>query len=164
MLRLFIEPVSMGFAELYRKAADAYNSTPPTERNSGFDLHCDIADVNNKYSAYAALVGQGCRAVALDKDGAPRAFWLSPRSSISKTPLQLANSLGLIDATYRGWKSSLWMRCRVRIRHAERADLDPLGQREWVQRQWHENQMESNGHPVLRAPPKVSAYLIQVNC
>ena len=102
MLRLFIEPVSMGFAELYRKAADAYNSTPPTERNSGFDLHCDIADVNNKYSAYAALVGQGCRAVALDKDGNPRAFWLSPRSSISKTPLQLANSLGLIDGTYRG--------------------------------------------------------------
>ena len=102
MLRLFIEPVSMGFAELYRKAADAYNSTPPTERNSGFDLHCDIADVNNKYSAYAALVGQGCRAVALDKDGVPRAFWLTPRSSISKTPLQLANSLGLIDGTYRG--------------------------------------------------------------
>ena len=102
MLRLFIEPVSMGFVELYRKAADAYNSTPPTERNSGFDLHCDIADVNNKYSAYAALVGQGCRALAVDAEGNPRAFWLTPRSSISKTPLQLANSLGLIDGTYRG--------------------------------------------------------------
>ena len=102
MLRLFIEPISMEFADLYRKAADAYNSTPPSERNSGFDLHCDIADVNNKYSAYAALVGQGCRALAVDKDGGSRAFWLSPRSSISKTPLQLANSLGLIDGTYRG--------------------------------------------------------------
>jgi dUTPase len=102
MLRLFIEPISMEFADLYRKAADAYNSTPPTERNSGFDLHCDVADVNNKYSSYAALIGQGCRALAVDKDGAPRAYWLTPRSSISKTPLQLANSLGLIDSTYRG--------------------------------------------------------------
>jgi dUTP pyrophosphatase len=102
MLRLFIEPVSMEFAALYKTAAEAYNCTPPSERNSGFDLHCDLADVNNKYSSYAALVGQGCRALAVDKDGVPRAFWLSPRSSISKTPLRLANSLGLIDGTYRG--------------------------------------------------------------
>ena len=29
-------------------------------------------------------------------------FWLMPRSSISKTPLRLANSMGLIDSTYRG--------------------------------------------------------------
>ena len=101
-LRLFIEPLSMEFADLYSKSADIYNRTPPSERNSGFDLHCDVADVNNEYSAYAALVGQGCRALAVDKDGAPHAFWLAPRSSISKTPLSLANSLGLIDATYRG--------------------------------------------------------------
>ena len=102
MLRLFIEPVSMEFAAVYKTAADAYNRTPPSERNSGFDLHCDLADVNNKYSSYAALVGQGCRALAVDAEGLPRAFWLTPRSSISKTPLRLANSMGLIDATYRG--------------------------------------------------------------
>ena len=59
MLRLFIEPVSMEFAAVYKTAADAYNRTPPSERNSGFDLHCDLADVNNKYSTYAALVGGG---------------------------------------------------------------------------------------------------------
>jgi dUTP pyrophosphatase len=29
-------------------------------------------------------------------------FWLLPRSSISKTPLRLANSIGLIDPNYRG--------------------------------------------------------------
>ena len=102
MLRLFIEPVSMEFAAVYKTAADAYNRTPPSERNSGFDLHCDLADVNNKYSSYSSLIGQGCRAVAVDKEGVPRAFWLTPRSSISKTPLRLANSLGLIDGTYRG--------------------------------------------------------------
>ena len=29
-------------------------------------------------------------------------YWMIPRSSISKTPLRLANSLGLIDAGYQG--------------------------------------------------------------
>ena len=29
-------------------------------------------------------------------------YWLIPRSSISKTPLRMCNSIGLIDAGYRG--------------------------------------------------------------
>lgn len=102
MPRLFIEPLSMEFADVYKTAADAYNSKPLAERNSGFDLHCDVADVNNEYSAYAALVGQGCRALAVDTNGLSNAYWLVSRSSISKTPLRLANAIGLIDATYRG--------------------------------------------------------------
>jgi dUTP pyrophosphatase len=36
----------------------------------------------------------------MTSDGA--GFFLLPRSSISKTPLRLANSVGLIDPTYRG--------------------------------------------------------------
>ena len=32
----------------------------------------------------------------------PAGFYLLPRSSISKTPLRLSNSIGLIDAGYRG--------------------------------------------------------------
>ena len=31
-----------------------------------------------------------------------KAYYLFPRSSISKTPLRLANSIGLIDGGYRG--------------------------------------------------------------
>lgn len=34
------------------------------------------------------------------KDG--KAYYLLPRSSISKTPLRMANSIGLIDGGYRG--------------------------------------------------------------
>ncbi len=30
------------------------------------------------------------------------AYWLMPRSSITKTPLRMSNSMGLIDAGYRG--------------------------------------------------------------
>ena len=101
MLRLFIIPTSNAFAELYRSAADAYNTTPVKERNSGFDLFCDASAVAQLRDD-TILVDQGCRAVAVDTDGSHRAFWLAPRSSISKTPWILANSLGLIDATYRG--------------------------------------------------------------
>ena len=32
----------------------------------------------------------------------PSSFWLISRSSISKTPLRMSNSIGLIDAAYRG--------------------------------------------------------------
>ena len=35
-------------------------------------------------------------------DDRPAAFYLYPRSSISKTPLILANSVGVIDSGYRG--------------------------------------------------------------
>ena len=35
-----------------------------------------------------------------NKDG--KAYFLFPRSSISKTPLRMANSIGLIDGGYRG--------------------------------------------------------------
>ena len=34
--------------------------------------------------------------------GDGRAYFLMPRSSISKTPLRMANSIGLIDGGYRG--------------------------------------------------------------
>ena len=99
-LRLFIQPLGADFADRYRVAADAYNRTVSAERNSGFDLFCDTSDTD--HTAFAHLVSQGCRAVAVDAAGAPQAFWLAPRSSICRTQWRLANSLGLIDATYRG--------------------------------------------------------------
>lgn len=101
-MRLFIAATSSQYTAMYEMAAAAYNAKPMGERDSGFDMHCDGEDVDAKYSAHACLVGQGCRALAVDVDGNPRAFWLAPRSSISKTSWRLANSLGLIDATYRG--------------------------------------------------------------
>jgi dUTP pyrophosphatase len=107
-IRLFICPTSNEFAELYRRAADAYNRTPFEERNAGFDLFCDVEDTIT-YPNHTYLVSQGCKAVAIGPDGSPRAFWLAPRSSISKTEWRLANSMGLIDATYRGiLRAALW--------------------------------------------------------
>ena len=100
-LRLFIQPVNDECADLYRRAADAYNGVPVAERNSGFDLFCDGNDLTMA-THNTTIVGLGCRALAVDAYGLPRAYWIAPRSSISKSKWSLANSLGLIDATYRG--------------------------------------------------------------
>ena len=101
MSRLFIIPTDDEFADLYRKSADAYNRTPPEERNSGFDLFCNAARVQQ--FGCSSLVEQGCRVLAVNTGtGLPSAYWLAPRSSISKSGWRLANSIGLIDATYRG--------------------------------------------------------------
>lgn len=99
---LYIHPTNDAFAELYRNSADVYNSTNISDRNSGFDLFCD-ASAAEPLGDHATLVSQGCRAVAIDAEtGDARAFWLAPRSSISRTPWRLTNSMGLIDSTYRG--------------------------------------------------------------
>lgn len=99
---LYIQPTTNVFAELYQAAAEAYNATPQAERNSGFDLFCDASDTS-PLGDHSVLVSQGCRVVAIDTEtGEARAFWLAPRSSISRGPWRLANSLGLIDAPYRG--------------------------------------------------------------
>ena len=105
MNRLFIEPTVPESAERYRQLADTWNMTPPHERSSGFDLICypfDSADWIRLETPQTCLISQGCRVLATDDAGRPIAWWLAPRSSISKTPWRLANSIGLIDATYRG--------------------------------------------------------------
>lgn len=101
-LRLFIAPTTPEFEALYRAAADAYNQTPYAERNSGFDLFTDFHRGRRDEHSDTYFMPQGCRALAVTAEGVPRAYWLAPRSSISKTVWRLANSMGLIDATYRG--------------------------------------------------------------
>jgi dUTP pyrophosphatase len=58
-------------------------------------------------------------------DDAPTGFYLYPRSSISKTPLSLANSVGIIDAGYRGPMIAA-MHCHVD--HSYQLDRDRLVQ------------------------------------
>ena len=47
-------------------------------------------------------IGSGVHVAAYDELGRPTGCLLYPRSSISKTPFLLANSVGVIDAGYRG--------------------------------------------------------------
>tara|TARA_Y200000002_G_C22612131_1_gene634298 strand:- start:92 stop:529 length:438 start_codon:yes stop_codon:yes gene_type:complete len=64
--------------------------------DAGLDLYV-LEDIEiNAGETLPIKLGVACE----PEDG--RAYFLMPRSSISKTPLRLANSIGLIDGGYRG--------------------------------------------------------------
>ena len=66
------------------------------EGDAGLDLYV-LDDVQFDVGETKAIkLGISCQ----PKDGS--AYYLFPRSSISKTPLRHCNSIGLIDAGYRG--------------------------------------------------------------
>ena len=68
--------------------------------DSGFDLL--VADNNSVPNTSSVFVSMGIKC-AMFLNGQPTGFYLYPRSSISKTPLMLANHVGIIDSGYRGW-------------------------------------------------------------
>mmetsp|Transcript_49608 Transcript_49608/g.97752 ORF Transcript_49608/g.97752 Transcript_49608/m.97752 type:complete len:183 (-) Transcript_49608:441-989(-) len=69
--------------------------------DSGLDLFC-VAEEQTIKAGETAFIKLGLKASAWNSEGKNVSFLLFPRSSISKTPLRLANSVGLIDAGYRG--------------------------------------------------------------
>jgi dUTP pyrophosphatase len=94
---LYLVPSEGSCAE-YERAATAYVSRPYEERDAGFDLFSASTVCSG-----TSRIDQQCVAAYYDNGlNLFRAFWLLPRSSISRTPLRVANSVGLIDAGYRG--------------------------------------------------------------
>lgn len=67
-----------------------------TEGNSGYDLYLPNDVVFPAGSVVKVDFGIAMKTVS------GSGFWLLPRSSMAKTVLRLANSVGLIDPTYRG--------------------------------------------------------------
>jgi len=99
MYTLYIQPDSNS-RDVYVAAAAAYNAKPLKERDAGFDLYCEGVQVGVEG---VTKISQQCVAGLWDPAfGGFRAYYMMPRSSISKTPLRLANSVGIIDAGYRG--------------------------------------------------------------
>jgi len=70
--------------------------------SSGLDLICpeNLVLPKNSYANKIKL-GVACQK-DMKREVLPHGYWLMPRSSISKTPLRMANSLGLIDYDYTG--------------------------------------------------------------
>lgn len=66
------------------------------EGDAGLDLYVLEDTVIRPGETKPIHLGIAC------EPGDGRAYFLLPRSSISKTPLRLANSVGLIDGGYRG--------------------------------------------------------------
>ena len=89
-MELYIKPLS---AEARRRYADHGHFHPG---DAGLDLFV-LEDITIAAGETAKIhLGIQCQPV----DG--RAYFLLPRSSISKTPLRMSNSIGLIDGGYRG--------------------------------------------------------------
>uniref|UniRef100_A0A7S1WNH0 Deoxyuridine 5'-triphosphate nucleotidohydrolase n=1 Tax=Alexandrium catenella TaxID=2925 RepID=A0A7S1WNH0_ALECA len=90
---LLIQPLSDAVAELYGGHGQYHKG------DSGLDLFC-VQDETIP-AGETRFVKLGIKAAAWQ--AAENVSWLlMPRSSISKTPLRLCNSVGLIDAGYRG--------------------------------------------------------------
>ena len=89
-MELLIKILNSKARDLYENHGHFYSG------DAGLDLYI-IEDVKiNPNETKLIKLGISCEPV----DG--KAYYLMPRSSISKTPLRMSNSIGLIDGGYRG--------------------------------------------------------------
>ena len=89
-MKLFIKPHNDIAREFYRNHGHFHDG------DAGLDLYV-LENIHYEPGETKAIkLGISCE----PEDGI--AYYLFPRSSISKTPLRMANSIGLIDGGYRG--------------------------------------------------------------
>ena len=89
-MKLFMKPHTQTAWEFYQNHGHFHKG------DAGLDLYV-LEDCNIEAGETQAIkMGISCE----PEDG--NAYYLLPRSSISKTPLRMANSIGLIDGGYRG--------------------------------------------------------------
>jgi dUTP pyrophosphatase len=88
----------------YINAAMKHNSQDKEFMNAGFDLFVpDLIQVkNNTINKINMAIVCSAEMVLPGHKTYNTGYYLYPRSSLSKTPLRLANSVGIIDAGYRG--------------------------------------------------------------
>ena len=89
-MKLFIKTLCVHAKALYEEHGHFH------EGDAGLDLY--ILEDSKFSPGETKLIKLGI--CCQPKDG--KAYFLMPRSSISKTPLRLSNSVGLIDGGYRG--------------------------------------------------------------
>ena len=89
-MKLFIKPHNETAWEFYRNHGHFHDG------DAGLDLYV-LENIQFEAGETKAIkLGISCE----PEEG--KAYYLFPRSSISKTPLRMANSIGLIDGGYRG--------------------------------------------------------------
>jgi dUTP pyrophosphatase len=105
-LQIFLDSSDNELRELYVKAISKHNSLVLDPDNhyvdAGFDLYspCEVNCLNMQPNKIDFQVV--CAAVMNNGVSVNTGYYMYPRSSISGTPLRLANSVGIIDSGYRG--------------------------------------------------------------
>lgn len=78
------------------------NNETTNHFDSGFDLFSNKDTIVCADGYHMGFKHDMCVQCAAYVNGKPSPFYMYPRSSIVKTPLRLANSVGIIDSGYRG--------------------------------------------------------------
>lgn len=109
VIKLWVDPTIPGLREWYQEHIRQHNDQVENESlpNSGFDVCIahNMALPPGMATTHMAKLGIKAEMSTMDhlrQDNVPTAYWLLPRSSLSKTPLMQSNHLGLIDMGYRG--------------------------------------------------------------
>jgi len=114
-LKIFIETTNDNeLKNIYINAAKIHNEKIMTHDNNkkmyidaGFDLFSPEINYNANQIPIKVDLGICCSAqiydgTQIDKQLTNTGYYMYPRSSLSKTALRLANSVGIIDSGYRG--------------------------------------------------------------
>ena len=99
---IFIDTVDTDLIEWYRNAIEIHNKAVKEDEhpNSGFDL---ATPVNMEFTGIkSTMLVTNIKGKMIGGDDNCSGYYMYPRSSISKTPLMLANHVGIIDSGYRG--------------------------------------------------------------
>ena len=109
-LNVFVDSEDPILIQKYKERADQHNQKiidDPYFVDAGFDLlaprNCSAGDAKGSGTIRMDFCVQ-CSATMFDFNSNfyNTGYYLYPRSSLSKTPLRLANSVGIIDSGYRG--------------------------------------------------------------
>ena len=102
VLKIAVNPNRPELVELYTTHIQKHNAAILTDPfpNSGFDL---FVPENTEVGTDVKMISMDVKCEMQDKDGYSIPYYMYPRSSISKTPLMLANHVGIIDSGYRGF-------------------------------------------------------------
>ena len=95
-MELRIKPVSDTAKVLYSDHSHYH------EGDSGLDVYFVEEQILQPHCMTLIDLQIQCEAVRSCENTSNISYYLYPRSSISKTPLRMANSVGIIDAGYRG--------------------------------------------------------------
>ena len=103
VLKIFVSNEHETLQSFYRQRIQDHNSKiHELFADSGFDLGLPKDFRLSKTCSNKIPLGIYCAMFSNDTQNIPQAYYLYPRSSIIKTPMRLANSVGIIDSGYRG--------------------------------------------------------------
>ena len=103
VLFLYVNELNPNLREIYKKHVEEHNkSIEDAYPNAGFDLFVPEDAIFISELESSKLINLQIKAEMKYK-GDSTGYYVFPRSSISKTPLMLANHTGIIDSGYRGF-------------------------------------------------------------